>query len=308
MALTTCRECKSEVSSNAKVCPRCGIDKPAKTVRTAQQRGQIWLAVIVVVVLYFVGRAFMPDGSSSAPSSSTTAAPAPPLQPLPDDPAHPRPYFVRYEEKAVPKDRIAATIKLVYAKAPAPATSYADLLREMTRYVTDNKNPKVGDIGGYVYVGDRTKPETWEQVKDPQHGYIWAWYDWSKKSIMKGMRDPPVVLAQVNAGIAGPAQPTAAERQAERVKATIFGIRMLKSQMRNPSSFELISAAISDSGERCIEYRAQNGFGGMNVEQAVFGSEFKTSATAGFAADWNSKCASQPLTDVTDRVKLLLGQ
>lgn len=37
MALTACRECKKEVSSEAKVCPHCGIDNPAAVIKKASK-------------------------------------------------------------------------------------------------------------------------------------------------------------------------------------------------------------------------------------------------------------------------------
>ncbi len=46
--------------------------------------------------------------------------------------------------------------------------------------------------------------------------------------------------------------------------------RSLKEAMRNPSSYETVNALFSRAtGAVCIEYRAENGFGGMNVEHAI---------------------------------------
>lgn len=45
--------------------------------------------------------------------------------------------------------------------------------------------------------------------------------------------------------------------------------RSLESQARNPDSFELMEAwANPKTGAVCLKYRAQNGFGGMNIERA----------------------------------------
>ncbi len=45
--------------------------------------------------------------------------------------------------------------------------------------------------------------------------------------------------------------------------------RSLESQARNPDSFELMQArANPKTGAVCLKYRAQNGFGGMNIERA----------------------------------------
>jgi len=43
----------------------------------------------------------------------------------------------------------------------------------------------------------------------------------------------------------------------------------LKGAMRTPESFKLYSALLMANGAVCYDYRAQNGFGGMNRERAV---------------------------------------
>ena len=48
-----------------------------------------------------------------------------------------------------------------------------------------------------------------------------------------------------------------------------LGAYTLKSSMRNPASFQLIKVFAMPNGAYCYEYRAQNGFGGMNVELSV---------------------------------------
>ena len=46
-------------------------------------------------------------------------------------------------------------------------------------------------------------------------------------------------------------------------------LKTIYAQLRNPSSFQLLSVTIAADGTACYEYRAQNGFGGLNVEHAV---------------------------------------
>jgi hypothetical protein len=76
--------------------------------------------------------------------------------------------------------------------------------------------------------------------------------------------------------------------------------------MRNPASFELMEVGLSPAGAACYTYHAQNGFGGLNVEQAVIGKGFKTSGQPGFEDAWNRECAGKTLTMVTDEVEAIL--
>ncbi|AYH43046.1 hypothetical protein CDA09_23060 [Azoarcus sp. DN11] len=65
MALKPCRECKSMVSDEAKICPNCGIQKPVK--RSAKW---IWIA-LGVVVLFIV---FSPKNDSSVKNANPTGS------------------------------------------------------------------------------------------------------------------------------------------------------------------------------------------------------------------------------------------
>ena len=48
------------------------------------------------------------------------------------------------------------------------------------------------------------------------------------------------------------------------------GAKQLKASMRDPDSFKLVSALKSPFAKAiCYTYRSRNGFGGMNVEQAI---------------------------------------
>lgn len=56
MALVTCRECKKEVSSEARSCPHCGIAHPdprgGKAISTLAAVGQLLGAVATLLFLY----------------------------------------------------------------------------------------------------------------------------------------------------------------------------------------------------------------------------------------------------------------
>jgi RNA polymerase subunit RPABC4/transcription elongation factor Spt4 len=78
MAMAKCRECGTEVSDQAKACPKCGVSKPVKKTSA--------LTLIVTGLFCFVAlRMCMSavNNNPSAPSGSSEASspPAPPLDP-----------------------------------------------------------------------------------------------------------------------------------------------------------------------------------------------------------------------------------
>jgi hypothetical protein len=96
---------------------------------------------------------------------------------------------------------------------------------------------------------------------------------------------------------------TTEDKKFEETKALAIGTLMLKSAMRNPDSFQLISASIMPKGF-CYEYRAQNGFGGLNVESAVMYGPLilRTEKSRGFVEAWNTYCAGKSGRDLTTQV------
>lgn len=77
--------------------------------------------------------------------------------------------------------------------------------------------------------------------------------------------------------------------------------------MREPKSFELISALGMETDVICLEYRARNGFGGMNVERSVVvGTALTPSSAKTFTKTWNSRCAGKTGADLTTTVNRML--
>ncbi len=71
MAMVTCRECKKEVSSHAKVCPLCGIKNPAR--RSWHVLGGLGLLAAVVFIISSVSG----GGSDDAGAKDAAAQNAP---------------------------------------------------------------------------------------------------------------------------------------------------------------------------------------------------------------------------------------
>ena len=112
-------------------------------------------------------------------------------------------------------------------------------------------------------------------------------------------------------------EPTPAEKEAEekakkrdvQIGLAQLGAKTLKSSMRDPDSFKLEAALVMEDGAVCYEYRARNGFGGMNRGQAVLQTSgkrfaFKSSEQPGFMPLWNRECANKSGEDVSAGVNL----
>ncbi len=104
-----------------------------------------------------------------------------------------------------------------------------------------------------------------------------------------------------------PQQAAAKKKQDEAVQRATVGAVALKKAMRDPESFKLESALVINGTDAvCYDYRAKNGFGGMNVGQAVLsadGKRFKTSEMDGFAKLWNKECAGKSGNEVATAIR-----
>jgi hypothetical protein len=83
--------------------------------------------------------------------------------------------------------------------------------------------------------------------------------------------------------------------------SAIAGAESLKAAMRNPASFKLIEVSVMGNGAVCCGYRAQNGFGGLNVEHALLSPDgfIRSENASGFTRLWNKHCAGKAGADET---------
>src|SRR5579862_1764641 len=104
-----------------------------------------------------------------------------------------------------------------------------------------------------------------------------------------------------------PEQVKAEEKANVDLTTATIGAAALRSAMRNPKSFELAQVWHATSGAICYTYRAQNGFGGLDVGYAVFqNGKMRGSDDAGFSSAWKHSCAQKPGEDLTALVDTAL--
>ncbi|MBF0185488.1 MAG: zinc ribbon domain-containing protein [Magnetococcales bacterium] len=76
-----------------------------------------------------------------------------------------------------------------------------------------------------------------------------------------------------------------------------------KESLKNPSSFQIVSAFLVKDGTICCRYRATNSFNAIVLEAFVFTPDGKYSSSADedkLISLWNKRCANIKGTDVTD--------
>ena len=100
-------------------------------------------------------------------------------------------------------------------------------------------------------------------------------------------------------------RPAAAVKSAEQLAAeqakealfqkVVLGAKLLKKGMKNPASFQLVSAAVMSDGSICYEYRGTNSFNATVLERYVVSS--KGGSKDGGA--WNKYCGGKSGEDFT---------
>lgn len=71
-----------------------------------------------------------------------------------------------------------------------------------------------------------------------------------------------------------------------------FGVvatKFVKANLKNPESFEFVSAGVVDNGAMCLTYRAKNSFNAVVTEDAAITRKFSKGV-------WNRDCAGHTMT------------
>jgi RNA polymerase subunit RPABC4/transcription elongation factor Spt4 len=77
MALKPCKECRREISSEAKACPHCGKKDP-----TGARTSPFAMGCLVIIILGVIGSLVSSNGTTGSSSSSTVPAQSPKEQTL----------------------------------------------------------------------------------------------------------------------------------------------------------------------------------------------------------------------------------
>jgi hypothetical protein len=106
-----------------------------------------------------------------------------------------------------------------------------------------------------------------------------------------------------------PAEQKQKAKDERQFQLAVAGAKQLMGAMRNPDSFKLSNVLFMDNGAVCYEYRAHNGFGGMNVGHAVLTEKgiIKTNEMEGGIKLWNHDCANKSGYDKTWEVNYAIG-
>lgn len=106
-------------------------------------------------------------------------------------------------------------------------------------------------------------------------------------AIVEGVRNPSGGTA-INPKT--PEQKAKEEADTKRFVVAAAVAETLKKAVRDPDSLKFDSVRISDDAKvACVEYRARNGFGGMNREIVIFVDGVSRSD----AATWNKRCTGK---------------
>jgi hypothetical protein len=81
-----------------------------------------------------------------------------------------------------------------------------------------------------------------------------------------------------------------------RFQTAVMYARAIKASMKNPASFELVSAARMESGALCYEYRGTNSFNAVVPNFTVVPPNAKPVSGA---AAWNKHCAGKSGDDLS---------
>lgn len=89
-----------------------------------------------------------------------------------------------------------------------------------------------------------------------------------------------------------PEQVKAEEEEERLFQADVVKVKLLKAALKNPASFELVTAARMDSGTLCVVYRGTNSFNAIITEQKAVKADLSF-------GDWNRHCGGKSGKDLT---------
>lgn len=323
MALVKCKECNGDVSTNAKTCPKCGAPAPKP------EQALAWGALIAIaVVVIGLNKACSGPADDKKPAIAAT----PPLQDVKcelqaaigEPVSSARPFQVKIQTEI--RGEPFKPMILGYTNLPVGTKLLVTLERAASSYraqsdavvktkgcfVTAQFGKGDGPINPGEYKINVTMPVAPVQPATVQE--IIGKYGRNISGPFVHPFQKLGKLAEYNAtitfGAANPQLDQADKQKAtEEAKAAQAKLRQtvalmvtssIKANLRNPSSAEWVNVLSNDDGTViCVVLRAQNGFGGMNVENyAVVDGKLHQNDGV-----WNRRCAGKTLHDLTWAVR-----
>lgn len=232
-------------------------------------------------------------------------------------------YVIKGWSHSFASGEIDIQLAMLFKKRPTTEQAYSILSSEVAGYIRQIGGPPKVEVIASAFIGDpKDDLDAWDQLKDAEHGYyISAWFDAKTNSIMKGRltAGEPIVSNVLSGAEADKAATVAKAGEEERAKqheknkltTAAAGAQKLLKQVRDPESLKIESLLITDKdGMACIEYRAKNGFGGMNRERAVFIllALITEADKEEFTTAWNQWCANKTGTEEGPYVSRLIDQ
>jgi len=318
MALIHCKECDNEVSTKAKTCPRCGASVPKRP----------WGIICAGVFggLIAIG-ALSGNQNSPASNSSHASAPVAPINcNIFSDIEKPHTTSARFEVKIGTTTQGDPRKPTVVGRTNLPVGTdlMISLERPQSAYEAEAKAKvdKQGCFKGGPFTDGNDPINTGTYTIDVvmpvlqsasvnavigrkgQHisgPLVHRFENLGKTAESKS----PYTVGQPDAVKDAQAkQKDQSDRQARqqelRSRLVVLVARTLKENLRNPATADWVSVlANDDASVVCIVLRAQNGFGGMSVDNyAVVDGTISERATV-----WNRRCAGQPMNDMTTVVR-----
>jgi len=112
----------------------------------------------------------------------------------------------------------------------------------------------------------------------------------------KGAQPPAIAVPEKNETANIAAQTAQSEVNKNTVSMAALYATAIKNELRDPSSLQWVGIWSNNAGTVfCFQYRARNGFGGMNLEHMAV-AKGQTSRAENF---WNKYCAGRKTNDIT---------
>lgn len=104
-----------------------------------------------------------------------------------------------------------------------------------------------------------------------------------------------VLVAVVGLSMCSPSTPTkvASPEEERQFKEEVGALAYLRDRMKNPASFELVSAVRTPGNTLCITYRGTNSFNAIVTQRYTVNNVVSSSSDV----DWMAYCAGQPGKD-----------